>query len=209
MLQWCDGESQEPQWCERNFHADYDCEKKAGRLRVLVDGLAEGKLVRLRACAENVWGRSSWSKEVQATTFSRPTEDGGGFGPLGAVCGDQAKYRWSQTPTEVIVRVPMGQDVKARDIRFQAHRDRLDVGLAAQGEVAHILRGALPKKVKSDETFWTVEEADRRFGRHLFIQLVKVEPYEKWPCLVEADGHPLIDTGLVRFFSDPGSGLLG
>mmetsp|Transcript_9236 Transcript_9236/g.23746 ORF Transcript_9236/g.23746 Transcript_9236/m.23746 type:complete len:335 (-) Transcript_9236:60-1064(-) len=203
VVAWCRADGKE--WCERSLHKEHDCEKVGAKLRTFIDSLPERTLVQVRACAENTWGRSDWGKTAEVETLARPTDDGGFTGPLGPACGSGARYTWTQTRTEVFVKIPLAAEVKSRDIRFKCIGPKLEVHLVAgDGTTTEMLVGALHKKVKADEVFWTIEDPDKKYGRHLSIQLLKVEALQKWPCLIDADGHTNVDTRLIRFFTgDP------
>lgn len=201
-------------WLERQLDPHNDCEdvstgdSKGSRLRAILDRLPEHRSVRVRVCAANIWGRGPWSDEVSVTTLANPTDDGGFSGPLAAAAIegaglDRTRYWWSQNKTEVSVRIPVPGDLKSKDIRFKVTASRLEVRFvqAASGDPVDLLVGPWPKRIKADDTTWFIEESEKE-GRHIAVQLVKAEVMEKWPCLIEADGHPQIDTGLLRFFTN-------
>jgi len=206
IISWCLAEEEKPVWRSREFNGGHDCEKVGGKLRTVVEGLPDNATLRLRAAAVNKRGQSAWSKAGEAETMARPSDGNGFTGPAGRAAGRKALYSWTQTPTEVHVKIPLGPVPKARDIRFKCPGPRLEVHLSEQavggpGKPTELLVGALFQKVRPDEIFWTIEEDDPIIGRHLQIQLVKAEPLQKWECLVEADGHPRVDTKYVRFWT--------
>lgn len=214
VLAWRREDESDDRWREKRFSSEHDCEKVAGRLRVHLDGLPEHTALVLRGCAEHIRGRSPWSKEARVATMAKPGEDGGFVGPLGQACPPEARYTWSQTQTEVSFKVPLRAEWKAKDIRFKWTPLRLEIrcahGTIANGTDAdNLLVGPMPKKVKTDEVFWSIEEDDTKLGRHLAVQMVKAEQYEKWPCLIEGDGHPHIDVRLLRFFTEGPGGFGG
>lgn len=208
MLSWCREDEETPIWREKCYDPKCDCEVIAkGRVRVYLEGLPENTPIRVRARAVNARGHSEWTKEIPAETLAPPSEDGGYTGPLGPACEDGAYYTWGQTKTEVTLWVPLRPEWTAKNIKFKWTPSRLELRCSANGTGAdEVLIGPLNKRVKSDEVFWSIEE-DKKFGRHLYVQMVKVEALDKWSCVIEAPGHPQVDTRLLRFFTDGMSGL--
>mmetsp|Transcript_116837 Transcript_116837/g.342133 ORF Transcript_116837/g.342133 Transcript_116837/m.342133 type:complete len:346 (-) Transcript_116837:90-1127(-) len=209
VLAWRKAGSSDEKWRERQVNRHDDCEELAGsKLRSYMDGLPEKTLVAVRLCAVNVWGRGEWSEEVQVETLARPNEDGGFTGPLGPAGDNSRSYRWMQTASDIGLTLPIGPDRKARDIKFKALSSRLDIRCKVpEGESDELLVGPLHKRIKADEVTWEIEESAEH-GRHLSVQLMKAEHMEKWPCLIEAAGHPRIDTRLVRLLGK-GAGVAG
>lgn len=210
FLAWCRDVADESarHWVERPLGLDADLEDMGGgRFRVMVDGLPEQAAVRFHVCSVNRWGRSAWSLEVTAETLAQPFVDGGSFGPLGpAATGDRRRYTWAQSRLEVSLRVPISASLKAKDISFKAMPSRLEIRLKGAPPASDaLLVGRLPKKIKADEASWFIDD-NGEDGRHLSVQMTKAEAMEKWPCLIEADGHPHIDTRMVRLFPN---GLTG
>lgn len=174
-----------------------------------MDGLPEQTVVSFRICSANAWGRSEWSEEVQVETLARPNDDGGFTGPLGPAAGDAARsYRWSQTSSELGLKVPIAADRRGRDIKFKALSTRLEIRCTVpEGQPDELLVGPLHKRIKADEATWEIDE-NKEDGRHIVVQLTKADNMDKWPCLIDADGHPRIDTRLVRLFTK-GMGMGG
>jgi len=199
----------EERWRYKEFNSEFDFEKTGGKLRTIIDGLPENTTFHVRACAMNKRGASSQSKEAVVETMCKPSPQGGSTGPCGpAAGGRKVRYTWSQNASEAHLKLPLASNVRARDIRVKCTGLRLEIRLAeeAMADAAgksgspDLLVGNLYKKVKPDEIFWTIEEEDAKFGRHLVVQLVKTEPAQKWECLIEGDGHSRIDIQHVRFF---------
>jgi len=203
VISWCRASGKDSAWREKTFASDSELEKVSGKLRTHLSNLPEHADLKLRACAVNAWGRSAWSKEFELQTLAKPTEEGGFTGPLGPAYGAKETYTWTQTRTEVFVKIPVGAEVRARDIKFKCTGPRLEVHL----DGSEVLVGSLWKRVKPDEVFWTIEDKDAKYGRHLSVQLVKAEVLEKWPCLIDAIGHPRIDARLIRFFTGELEGI--
>lgn len=193
---------QAPQWHEKAYSRSDDCEELGGgRLRVFLAGLPEFAGLTLRVCAESPHGRGPWSQEAQVETLARPTDAGGFRGPLGpaAAGGGHASYSWEQSQNEVSFKVPIG-DAKAKDLRFKSFPTRLEIlRVGADGATGDLLVGPLSKRIRSDDTTWCIAESEAE-GRHIDAQLVKAEALAKWPCLIEAGGHPRVDTRDISFF---------
>jgi len=191
-----------PEWQEKVCVRRDDCEElSGGKLRVFLASLPEFAWVTIRICAVNAHGRGPWSQEVRVETLARPTDAGGFTGPLGpgAAGGARARYSWEQSQKEVSLRVPIG-DAKAKDLRFKAYPTRLEILLVgANGSAEELLVGPLAKRIRSDDTTWCIAESEAE-GRHIDAQLVKAEALTKWPCLIDADGHPRVDTRDISFF---------
>lgn len=202
----------EDAWIEKQFKKGPDFELEGERVRLILEGLPEAAALGVRVRAANGWGLGEWSSEVTSATLARPSKDGGATGPLGPAYagGGKRLFHWGQTQTEVSIKVPIGE-IKTKDLRFKALPSRLEIRSAEPSggsDEKDLLVGPMAKKVKADEVFWTVEEDDK-LGRVISVQMVKAEAYEKWPCLIEADGHTRIDVRLVRFFTEGMAGMAG
>eukprot|EP00401_Gymnodinium_catenatum_P077116 CAMPEP_0117506296 /NCGR_PEP_ID=MMETSP0784-20121206/25835_1 /TAXON_ID=39447 /ORGANISM="" /LENGTH=338 /DNA_ID=CAMNT_0005301765 /DNA_START=90 /DNA_END=1106 /DNA_ORIENTATION=- len=211
-------EGDQAQWQEIELTDDDVDVKKDGRYRAFIDKLPENTRLKVRICASNAWGRSTWSDEVSAETLARP-KDGGFTGPLGLVGkslgSDRAHYRWTQKRGEVCLKIPIGADWTGRDIRFKATSSRLEIlyvpwkpgATKASNAVEDplnpeqvLLAGPFPMRAKADEVFWEIEETSED-GRHINVQIMKAQAMDKWPCAIEGEGHPHIDVRHVRIFT--------
>merc|ERR1719203_2736302 len=203
FVAWCREDEAQERWREKMYDPKYDCEKVAGnKFRMYLEGLPEHTLLRVRACAVNVHGRSDWSRERPVETLAVPSSDNGFQGPLGPACPPGAQYTWTQTKTEVFLKIPLRPEWTAKRIRFYNTPSRIEIRVPAPDNGAdEVLVGPLCKKVKVDDVFWCVEE-DKQLGRHLSAQLLKFEPMDKWPCIIEAKEHPHIDVRMLRFWTD-------
>eukprot|EP00927_Polykrikos_kofoidii_P033995 TRINITY_DN2883_c0_g1_i3.p1 TRINITY_DN2883_c0_g1~~TRINITY_DN2883_c0_g1_i3.p1 ORF type:complete len:365 (-),score=45.20 TRINITY_DN2883_c0_g1_i3:68-1162(-) len=207
-------------WCERELaEDDIDFQSKGAQMKAYIDQLPENSTLQVRVCATNCWGRSRWSEEVTVTTLAR-SKNGGFWGPLGKAAATLAevrqRYHWTQKRGEVTLKVPIGETWRARDINVKVTPQRIEIlhspgagrpvrvadGLAAPPPLPDhvLLAGSFPKRVKVDEVLWDVEE-DEGDGRHIALQMMKVEEMDKWDCFVEGDAHPRIDVATVRIFT--------
>lgn len=193
-------------WTEKCVEFKTDCEEIAGgRLRIFLGDLLEHTRIEARICAANVYGRTEWTELQSAQTLQRPCEDGGSTGPLG-LAGRGGQYTWTQSQNHIMIKVPIGA-TRGRDIRFKAYPSRIevrDVSVAADSGVAtgsdELLVGPFPKKIKADDVTWDIEESSEG-DRYISAQFEKAEGMEKWPCLIEGAGHPIIDTRLAKLFT--------
>lgn len=205
-ISWC---SEESGWQEQYFSAS-KCEDISGgagsRFKVVLEGLPDNKALKIRVRAVNSRGAGPWCDDVLATTQAKPSEEGGFIGPLGpaasAAGSSRGKYRWTQSKTEICLKIPVGGSIKAKDLKVKLLPKRLEIRLAEveEGASDELLVGPLPKKVKIDELGWFLEDSAVD-GRHIALTMSKADPMEKWPCVIEANEHPVVDTGLIRWFA--------
>lgn len=204
VLSWSRQDEQEPIWREKAFDPLTDAEKVVGgRVKFFLESLPEFTPLRVRACACNARGRSEYSKAILVETLAAPSVDNGLSGPLGPAAEEGAKYWWTQTRTEVSFRIPLRPAWTTKNLKVKWTPARVEVRVdgAIDGASDEILVAPFHKKVKGDEVFWTIESEDKKYGRHLHIQLVKVDALEKWSCAIEAPGHAQLDTRMLQFFS--------
>ena len=102
---------------------------------------------------------------------------------------DLPNYQWTQTLSEVEVRIPLKVDfkVKSRDIVVDVQLKSLKVGLKGHPP---IIDGELYARVKPEESFWTLD------NKVLVVQFDKQNNMEWWNklCL----GDPEINTKKVQ-----------
>ncbi|XP_065907170.1 nuclear migration protein nudC-like [Dysidea avara] len=94
---------------------------------------------------------------------------------------DLPNYRWSQTLSELEVRVPVNvaSGVKSRDFIVNVSLKHIKVGIKGQ---PLILDGELFNKVKSEDVCWTLENR-----KEIVISLDKQNQMEWWNRLVTTD----------------------
>uniref|UniRef100_A0A7S1VPT8 MYND-type domain-containing protein n=1 Tax=Sexangularia sp. CB-2014 TaxID=1486929 RepID=A0A7S1VPT8_9EUKA len=122
-----------------------------------------------------------------------PNARGGGLGP-------DKLYAWTQTATEVEVRLPVPAEVTKDLIRFKIRRTTVDVRLV--GRRQPLLRGTLGGAVKFSDAWWTLESRSRTDDKVFVLTLPKAEaalandPLARfWSCVVET--HPQIDRSML------------
>lgn len=77
---------------------------------------------------------------------------------------------WTQTDDEVEVTAPLAAGVKARDVTCKILPSSLSVAICGKS----IVQGILLKKVRHDDSVWSIEE---RHGERIFkLTLVKILP---------------------------------
>jgi hypothetical protein len=102
---------------------------------------------------------------------------------------DLEKYSWTQTLAEVTVTIPIPPGTRARSIVCDIKKNNLKAGLKGQ---PHVLAGDLFASVKTDESFWNIEDD----GKILSILLTKQNQMEWWKCVTK--GEPEISTQKVE-----------
>jgi cyclophilin family peptidyl-prolyl cis-trans isomerase len=91
----------------------------------------------------------------------------------------------------VFVRVPVGPDVRGRDVQLEVHPTRLSLRVQGKPLLEGPVEGAggagAGAAIDVDGCFFTVE-AEGDAGRHVLLTLAKRTPgYMSWPELLEAD----------------------
>ncbi|CAJ1398224.1 unnamed protein product [Effrenium voratum] len=205
-------------WAERSFSRMEDCEdlsgslKKGDRFKMVIPGLPACTRIKFRACAVSYWGRGPWGKEATASTMAKPSADLGFTGPLGPAWektgSDKNEYTWLQTRNEVHIRIPIGKDIRGKDVKFKALPHRIQVDLAV-GESLQLLHGQLAHRINSDDATWYIDES-KDHGRYIQVTVFKLEALERWTRVFEGDEHPEVDPRLIQWFVDPlNPGTLG
>ncbi|XP_053211045.1 nuclear migration protein nudC-like [Panonychus citri] len=100
---------------------------------------------------------------------------------------DLPNYRWTQTLSEIDLKVPLDLPVKSRDCLVKFEKKHLTVGLKGQPP---IIDGDLFAPIKIEECFWTLE------GKTLSLSLEKINKMEWWNKLVSGD--PELDTKKIN-----------
>ncbi|KAI9917423.1 hypothetical protein PsorP6_012988 [Peronosclerospora sorghi] len=108
--------------------------------------------------------------------------------PLNGNGAKTDKYVWTQTLQEAQVNFAVPQGTKSRDVDVEIRAEKLKVGLRG-GET--FVDGRLHKKVKVDDSFWTLED-----GNRICIYLQKDNQMEWWKTIIQGDAE--IDTQKVQ-----------
>ncbi|GLG99800.1 hypothetical protein R5R35_013825 [Gryllus longicercus] len=131
----------------------------------------------------------SAKKEKSESDDEDPKEKGKLKPNSGNGC-DLPNYRWTQTLSEVELRVPLNVNfpVKSRDINVVINKRHLICGIRGRDP---IIDGDLHSEVKLEESTWVLED-----GRSLLVQLEKVDKMEWWSRLTTTD--PEISTRKIN-----------
>ena len=112
--------------------------------------------------------------------------------PLPGNGGFTHNYMWSQTLEEVTVLVQLPDSTEARNLDVKIQSKKLCVGI--KGQPTKIIEGEFPKKVKVDDSLWSIEKDGTK--RTLQLNLTKSNQMEWWDCVIEGD--PKIDTQKIE-----------
>lgn len=108
-------------------------------------------------------------------------EDKGKMLPNHQNGADLPNYRWSQTLSELEVRIPVDipSGIKSRDVIVDVSSKHIKVGVKGQ---PLILDGELFNKVKTEDVYWTLENR-----KVIVVSLDKYNQMEWWNRLVTTD----------------------
>ncbi|CAG0884826.1 unnamed protein product [Darwinula stevensoni] len=101
---------------------------------------------------------------------------------------DLPHCRWTQTLSELEIRVPLKTAVRSRDLVVEIGKKHLKLGLKGHPPV---IDGELHKEIKVEECTWVLEDT-----RNLLLTLEKVNKMEWWSQLVKTD--PEINTRKIN-----------
>lgn len=101
---------------------------------------------------------------------------------------DLEKYRWTQTLSEVELKVPLDITVRPRDVVVKITKKTLLVGLKGQPP---IIDGELCDEVKTEESMWVLQD-----GKTVVVNIEKLKGMNWWKNLVKTD--PEISTRKIN-----------
>lgn len=97
-------------------------------------------------------------------------------------------YRWTQTLSEVELKVPLSTVVRSRDVVVKITKKSLYVGVKGQPP---IIDGELCDDVKTEESMWVLQD-----GKIIVVNLEKIKNMNWWKQLVKTD--PEISTRKIQ-----------
>jgi len=109
------------------------------------------------------------------------------------------KYSWTQTLSEVTITIPVPESIKGKDVSVLIEKTKIKIQLrnnpSSSSTSSSILEGSLYKRIKPDDSAWTLESSSSSSssssGKILMITLQKDNVMEWWSCVVV--GEPEID----------------
>jgi len=115
-----------------------------------------------------------------------------------------------QTRNEIGIKVPVGPNTKAKDIKFKVTPKRLELRCGeGSGSSDVLLAGYLSKPIVPDEATWILDSSPED-GRHIAVTMFKTQLMDKWDKVFDGEEHTQIDEREVRWFVDPlASGTVG
>nr|ACO14800.1 Nuclear migration protein nudC [Caligus clemensi] len=103
--------------------------------------------------------------------------------------GNMPKYKWTQTLSEVELRVPLFKPCKPKDLSIEILKKRIKVGI--KGEPELIIDGEFPEDIKKDDSAWLIEDK-----KCILINLEKSNQMTWWSQLIKTD--PEINTKKIQ-----------
>ena len=103
--------------------------------------------------------------------------------------GTTDKYIWTQTLSELEVRVPVPEGTKSRMLNVDITNTRLKISLKGSSE--SIVDGAFHERVVVDDSLWTLED-----GKEVVLTITKDNKMGWWKCVLKGD--PEINTQKVQ-----------
>nr|ACO10778.1 Nuclear migration protein nudC [Caligus rogercresseyi]ACO10898.1 Nuclear migration protein nudC [Caligus rogercresseyi] len=119
-------------------------------------------------------------EEEEDPTKMKPNEGNGANLP---------KYKWTQTLSEVELRVPLYKPCKPKDLDIRILKKSLRV--AIKGDPEPIIDGEFPETIKKDDSAWLIEDK-----KVILLNLEKSNTMSWWPKLVLSD--PEINTKKIQ-----------
>ncbi len=102
------------------------------------------------------------------------------------VWADAGTYTWSQTLTDVKLRIPVASGVRGRDVQYTLSATTIKVALKGS---ATLVEGTLFERVVPGESLWTLESDGEK--RYIEVVLQKQKKHSSWESVVV--GGPKLD----------------
>eukprot|EP00036_Acanthoecidae_sp_10tr_P007549 CAMPEP_0182922446 /NCGR_PEP_ID=MMETSP0105_2-20130417/4803_1 /TAXON_ID=81532 ORGANISM="Acanthoeca-like sp., Strain 10tr" /NCGR_SAMPLE_ID=MMETSP0105_2 /ASSEMBLY_ACC=CAM_ASM_000205 /LENGTH=389 /DNA_ID=CAMNT_0025060063 /DNA_START=204 /DNA_END=1373 /DNA_ORIENTATION=- len=146
------------------------------------------RLCRVRLAIVNSRGRSDWVSPPDFHCIQPPTDGTGGYGP-------EKAYRWSQTDTELEVRLGLPKECTgAKDLAVAIKRTTVEVTTLANDHRTVLFGGTMQQPLDPVSSFW--ELTGEAGSKELLLTLCKLRGGVTWPCVLR--GHPQIDIHAAR-----------
>nr|ADD38749.1 Nuclear migration protein nudC [Lepeophtheirus salmonis] len=118
-------------------------------------------------------------EEEDDPTKMKPNEGNGANMP---------KYKWTQTLTEVELRIPLYKACKSKDLNVELSKKKIKVGI--KGEEP-IIQGDFPEDIKADDSAWLIEDK-----KCVLVNIEKSNKMSWWAHVIKSD--PEINTKKVQ-----------
>jgi len=107
--------------------------------------------------------------------------------------GRTDKYVWTQTLSELTVRMPLPAGTRAKNLNVTLTPKKI---IAKLKDGTELLNGEFCEEIETDDSTWTVEE-ERGSSSPLFVLYIrKMHQMGWWNCVLK--GHPTIDTTKIQ-----------
>lgn len=127
-------------------------------------------------------------KETPKPPKAGDDDDPNKLNPNAGNGADLEKYSWTQTLSEVEIRVPLGGKYRARDLTVEFKKTHITVGLK---NATPIIEGDLHAPIKLEDCTWVLND-----GSECVITLEKVNKMEWWSRVITSE--PEINTRKVE-----------
>lgn len=154
-------------------------DEEAASLQKEIDGKKEGVSTKAAAVSKPLGDEAEDENDPKERDRLKPNAGNG--------C-DLEKYRWTQTLSEVELKVPLDITVRPRDIIVKITKKTLFVGLKGQPP---IIDGELCDEVKTEESMWVLQD-----GKTILINIEKLKGMNWWKHLIKSD--PEISTKKIN-----------
>jgi hypothetical protein len=99
--------------------------------------------------------------------------------------GGGLPFRYQDTWNEVVIKMPIDENIKGKDVVYKLTPTSLDLGIKGQDLY---VSGELWDTVKLDDSIWEIE-SDNKLGRCVAVHLKKAKG-QKWDYLLKSEDVP-------------------
>jgi peptidylprolyl isomerase len=131
--------------------------------------------------------------------LTRASEDASRRGSVLRLCGGDTSdaFTYKDEDERCVVAMPIGDDVKSRDVEFSLASSVLTLGV--KGSAPAIAAEALWGRVLADDAFWEIDEVEAQ--RCVVLELTKRD-FGRWEYLLKSQYTPPDATTTVHTFLD-------